>query len=111
MPSASTATTPHRPRRSVVPAPHPWRRLSATMASWRDAVRDAAPVLHARTTQQHLARLGLMAPADVSGRFDGRTAAAVREFQRARGLRADGIPGPATADLLLTCTECYRSAS
>ncbi len=42
-----------------------------------------------------LVRHGLPARA-VDGRFDARTTAALQRFQRARGLVADGIAGPAT---------------
>jgi hypothetical protein len=47
-----------------------------------------------------LRRFGLPAGA-LDGRFDTRTAAALRRFQRARGLAADGIAGPQTFRALL----------
>ncbi|HEU0337022.1 MAG TPA: peptidoglycan-binding protein [Gaiellaceae bacterium] len=47
-----------------------------------------------------LRRFGLAAAA-VDGRFDGRTRVALRRFQRARGLAADGIAGTLTYRALL----------
>ncbi|HSK91884.1 MAG TPA: peptidoglycan-binding protein [Euzebyales bacterium] len=60
------------------------------------------PTLHSGMTgreiadvQQRLARLGAH-DLPVDGRFDGRTRQAVRQFQRDRGLPADGVVDPET---------------
>jgi LysM repeat protein len=57
-----------------------------------------------------LRRLGLSV-GRVDGRFDGRTAAALRRFQRARGLSADGIAGRHTFQALLSCRTPVRILS
>jgi chitosanase len=51
-----------------------------------------------RAVQQALADAGVAV--DVDGVFDARTDAAVRAFQQPRGLRVDGIVGPATRSAL-----------
>ena len=48
-----------------------------------------------KTLQRSLRRLG-WAPGPVDGLFGPRTESAVRRFQTARGLTADGVAGPAT---------------
>lgn len=57
-----------------------------------------------------LRRLGLTV-GPVDGRFDARTAAAVKSFQRARGLATDGIAGRHTYVALLSCRTPMRLRS
>jgi peptidoglycan hydrolase-like protein with peptidoglycan-binding domain len=49
-----------------------------------------------RTAQKMLAQLGLLKPSDVDGVPGSKTRNAVMAFQRAHGLGADGVIGPAT---------------
>lgn len=51
--------------------------------------------------QQRLRELGFFQAPTNTGYFDSTTAAAVRAFQRSRGLSADGIAGPATLGALI----------
>ncbi len=51
--------------------------------------------------QQRLARLGLAVPDDECGRYQRATTEAVRTFQSARGLRADGVCGAQTWSVLV----------
>ncbi len=53
-----------------------------------------------RTLQQALARAGF-SPGPIDGEFGPKTLAAVRAFQRAKGLEVDGIVGPRTWGALL----------
>ncbi|MDP2857495.1 MAG: N-acetylmuramoyl-L-alanine amidase [Bacillota bacterium] len=64
------------------------------------AVRDA---------QQALVRSGFN-PGPVDGVFGPRTLAAVKAFQKGRGLAVDGVVGPATLAALGTVTLAARSA-
>jgi soluble lytic murein transglycosylase-like protein len=57
-----------------------------------------------------LRRVGL-AVGRVDGRFDARTAAALKRFQSARGLTADGIAGRHTFQALLSCRIPVRIRS
>jgi LysM repeat protein len=57
-----------------------------------------------------LRRLGL-GVGRVDGRFDARTAAALRSFQRSRGLKPDGIAGRHTYRALLSCRTPVKLAT
>ncbi len=64
-------------------------------------LRRMVPAAPAVVVQERLVDAGLLAPRQVSRRWDRTTVTAVEDFQRARGLQVDGIAGPATVDLLL----------
>lgn len=78
------------------------RLRRAAPAAWgvRD-LRKAVPAAPAAVVQERLVDIDLLAPTQLSRRWDGPTVTAVEDFQRARGLAVDGIAGPATGDLLL----------
>ncbi|XAY07534.1 endolysin [Paraconexibacter sp. AEG42_29] len=78
-----------------------WAALRTLAVPGGATASGAIPALPARTVQHHLADLGLLPAAAVSGRFDHRTADAVASFQAARGLAVDGVPGPQTSAALL----------
>jgi peptidoglycan hydrolase-like protein with peptidoglycan-binding domain/DNA invertase Pin-like site-specific DNA recombinase len=71
-----------------------------------DRPRGSAQV---RALQLHLRALGVR-PGPVDGRFGPLTESAVRKFQRARGLAADGIAGPATRAALHARISLARGA-
>lgn len=75
--------------------------LLHALKGWGESFSAAVPALPARTVQEHLSACGYLAPSAISGRFDAATAAAVRRFQEDRDLAIDGVPGRATAALLL----------
>lgn len=55
------------------------------------------PVMSTKAIQEILLRLGYdLGPAKADGIFGGKTRLALVEYQRAKGLDADGIPGPKT---------------
>jgi len=54
-----------------------------------------------KNVQQALNREGASPPLDVSGKYDAKTEAAVREYQTKQGLSADGRVGPETLGRLL----------
>ncbi|MGW4160570.1 peptidoglycan-binding domain-containing protein [Streptomyces sp. NPDC004788] len=70
-----------------------WQRLAPTL-------RTGAHGEAVKALQDQLRRHGARIATD--GRFGAGTARAVRDFQRARGLGADGVAGPATWTRLLT---------
>ncbi len=93
MPATAAVTVRTEPRRAVA---------APSGAAWSDALSVAeVPALPARTVQLLLSARGLLAPAEVTGRFDRVTGAAVRAFQRARGLDVTGVASRVTADALL----------
>ncbi len=53
--------------------------------------------------QQNLKNLGFF-PGEVTGYFGAQTEQALMDFQRSRGLNADGVAGSATLNVLLTST-------
>ena len=85
-----------------------WPMLrSAPSAAWEVADVDG----DMRAIQAALNALGYSLAED--GRFGPRTKAAVADFQRANGLKADGIPGPVTCaalELRLATTRPARAA-
>src|SRR4051794_27055669 len=67
-----------------------------------DLIRRGAYGEPVRDVQHRLLAVGLRVDADeLSGRFGTTTEAAVREFQRRRGLPTDGIVGPDTWNQLV----------
>src|SRR4030095_15514648 len=72
-------------------------RLGSTETPVVDLIRTGARGEDVRDVQHRLLRAGLrIEPDELDGTFGDSTEAAVREFQRARGLPPDGIIGPDT---------------
>lgn len=96
--TALPRTVHRRPRR----APRPRGRLLAlALVPGAAGAAGAVPAVHAIDAQQRLADLGLLPRAAVTGGWNPATVDAVRRFQAARGLDADGVAGTETADRLL----------
>ena len=86
-----------------VVGPQTWAALrSARPATPSAPATSSQPVLRqgdmgadVETLQKQLLRHGFT-PGDVDGQFGGQTRRALVEFQRAKGLNADGVAGPST---------------
>jgi lysozyme family protein len=59
---------------------------------------------------QKLLRDAGLSPGSVDGIFGGKTEAAVREFQQASGLEADGVVGPRTWDALIPVDDLSHAS-
>lgn len=78
------------------------RLRRVTPARWGAGdLRRMVPAAPAAVVQERLVDIDLLAPTQLTHRWDRPTVTAVEDFQRARGLAVDGIAGPATVDLLL----------
>jgi peptidoglycan hydrolase-like protein with peptidoglycan-binding domain len=72
---------------------------------WRNPLDLPARILpgsrgkHVRQLQGLLARAGTY-PGPITGKYDGQTLSAVREFQSAKGIEPDGVVGHKTLILL-----------
>lgn len=82
-PAPSTPSTPSTPSPASVPA---------AARAW--LVDRSSPASRVRVVQNALRARGYAVP--TNGRWDAVTDQAVKRFQRAQGLRADGIVGPRT---------------
>lgn len=90
-----------RPAQRVRAAARPIAVASVVALSSTGLGMVAVPAAQASRVQQRLVHEGYLSDADVSGRYDPRTGAAVARWQADRGLRADGLVDTATADVLL----------
>jgi peptidoglycan L-alanyl-D-glutamate endopeptidase CwlK len=88
--AASTATVPVNTQTD-----------STGITSSRPLLRLRARGEAVRALQEALAAAGFLLATGVDGIFGKKTLAAVKKFQRSKGLRADGIVGPATWEALL----------
>lgn len=68
---------------------------SAPATSSQPVLRQGDMGADVETLQRQLLRHGFT-PGDVDGQFGGQTRRALVEFQRAKGLNADGVAGPST---------------
>lgn len=68
---------------------------SAPASSSQPVLRQGDMGADVETLQRQLLRHGFT-PGDVDGQFGGQTRRALVEFQRAKGLNADGVAGPST---------------
>lgn len=85
--------------------------LEAQLSSYQDAIRDAGatgggsskyirvPGVSVKDVQKALSRAGFE-PGSIDGRMGKKTKAAIKAFQRKKGLHADGIVGEKTWTLL-----------
>jgi hypothetical protein len=120
-PTASTLSGPHSPATHATPQPPapPGHTTSAQSTPMHVAPRHATPAHeaplrhgdkgdHVRDLQATLQRLGYKDEhghaLQPDGDFGGHTKAAVERFQRAHGLHADGVAGPATKEALHAAT-------
>ena len=99
-PSSSVTATPTvkptaTPTRRPTPSPTP--RPTATPTS--SALRNGSEGNSVRTVQRRLRELGYLS-GSADGVFGDATEAAVKAFQAANGLRADGVVGSATLEML-----------
>lgn len=86
---------PHLEAPSIVPAPAPMPTgLGTGLIDMTDA--DSVKALETMLNASGV----LSAPIVVNGNYDRETANAVRAYQKAKGLKVDGLAGPATLDSL-----------
>lgn len=82
--------------RGAAGATRPGTTVPAAARTW--VVDRHAPAARVRVLQSALRARGLAVA--VNGRWDAATVRAVKQFQRSRGLRVDGVAGPRTWALL-----------
>lgn len=83
----------------IEPPETPWDRTESEFETSQPTVRRGSSGSAVQTLQARLQALGFD-PGPIDGVFGSMTDSAVRAFQRARNLQADGIVGPQTWDAL-----------
>lgn len=92
-----------------VVGPRTWAKLAASAPANRPALRAGQRGSAVTALQNQLKRHGF-SPGAADGDFGARTTAAVKAFQRAKGLTADGVVGPKTWSKLLGAPSAAPAA-
>ena len=80
------------------------KKIDSMGSMWKKAKQGSVNSQEIKTIQQALNKLGFDA-GKADGWFGGKTASAVRAFQKSKGLKVDGDPGPNTLKAMLNAVD------